>query len=195
LLAREEWGNVCSSRAYDDIESKTPMANIDNVKAVFRITPARLKALVQAFPEDLLRRAPAPGEWSPVEVLQHLIFADPLFTARTRAALAGDDQPAPAPSSTSDSPHVSALELVAQFEALRTETLEVLEQVKEEHFDIQIVHPRMGVMTLHNMLSYWGGHDLMHLIQIEQAVMQPFIPDSGPWQINFAKHILNAPGT
>ena len=49
----------------------------------------------------------------------------------------------------------------------------------------------MGLMTLHQMLNYWGGHDLMHLIQIEQAVMQPFIPASGPWQVNFAKHIFN----
>jgi hypothetical protein len=44
-------------------------------------------------------------------------------------------------------------------------------------------------------LNYWGGHDLMHLIQIEQAVMQPFIPDSGPWYVNFAKHIPNPDAT
>jgi uncharacterized damage-inducible protein DinB len=165
------------------------MADINNVKAVFRITPARLKALFQAFPDDLLRREPAPGEWSPIQVLHHLISADRLFTARTRAALVGDDQPAM--SSASEVPDVSALELVAQFEALRNETLALLEQVNEEHFEIEIMHPRMGLMTLHNMLNYWGGHDLMHLIQIEQAVMQPFIPVSGPWQVNFAKHILN----
>jgi len=169
------------------------MTNIDNVKAVFRITPARLKALMQAFPDDLLRRAPAPGEWSPIEVLQHLIFADRLFTARTKAALAGEASPT-LPSS-SEVPDLPALELVAQFEAARTETLELLEQVKDEHLTIEIMHPRMGLMTLGNMLNYWGGHDLMHLIQIEQAVMQPFIPASGPWQVNFAKHILNGDAT
>lgn len=164
------------------------MANLDNVKAVFRITPARLRALMQAFPEDLLHRAPAEGEWSPIEVLRHLISADRLFTARTNAALAGQELVPPA---EVDYTGISAIDLCDQFDALRQETLALLETLTDDHLTRELVHPRMGLVTLDNLLNYWGGHDLMHLIQIEQAVMQPFIPASGPWHVNFAKHVAN----
>jgi hypothetical protein len=187
---REEWSTFYSSR---DFERKPLMADINNVKAVFRITPARLRALMQAFPEDLLHRAPAPGEWSPIEVLRHLIDADRLLAARTRAALAGEDQPSPL--AALENKDASPLELVAQFEALRAETLILLDEIQEEQLSLPHTHPTMGLVSLHNLLSYWGGHDLMHLVQIEQALMQPFIPDSGPWHVRFAKHIPNPDAT
>jgi hypothetical protein len=44
--------------------------------------------------------------------------------------------------------------------------------------------------------SEWAGHDLMHLVQAERAVMQAFIPGSGPWRRYFSDHdadVLPAP--
>jgi hypothetical protein len=41
-----------------------------------------------------------------------------------------------------------------------------------------------------NLLHEWGGHDLMHLVQAEQALMQPFIDGDGcgPWEVYFTQH-------
>lgn len=48
-------------------------------------------------------------------------------------------------------------------------------------------------MTLRELLNEWAAHDLMHLVQAERAVMQPFIPDSGLWRFYFADHDVEAP--
>src|SRR6187549_1467382 len=77
------------------IESRLILKDILLLKTTLRITPARLIALMQAFPDDLLSLAPAPGEWSPIEVLRHLIFAERTFTGRLEALLAGEEFPAP----------------------------------------------------------------------------------------------------
>jgi len=42
------------------------------------------------------------------------------------------------------------------------------------------------------MLQYWAGHDLMHTVQAERAVMQPFIEAAGPWRPAFADHDVGA---
>ena len=49
---------------------------------------------------------------------------------------------------------------------------------------------RMAVssITLAELLHEWAGHDLMHTVQAERALMQPFIAGCGPWQPYFADH-------
>lgn len=50
-------------------------------------------------------------------------------------------------------------------------------------------------VTLREMLNEWAGHDLMHTVQAELAVMQPFITASGPWRGYFADHDAGAVGS
>jgi len=38
------------------------------------------------------------------------------------------------------------------------------------------------------MLNEWAAHDLMHTVQAERALMQPFIPGSGAWRVYFREH-------
>jgi hypothetical protein len=169
------------------------MATLTELKSILRATPNRLATLVQNVPGDLLNRIPAPDEWSAAMVLKHLVDADrDVFPARIKALLAGEEF-GPLIAGTGDF-SVAPLDLVAQFEALRAENLILLEQVTPEHFDRMATHPRMGRVSMLNVLNYWGGHDLMHLVQMEQALMQVFIADSGPWHVNFAKHVANSEG-
>jgi hypothetical protein len=37
-------------------------------------------------------------------------------------------------------------------------------------------------------LHEWVAHDLMHLVQAERALLQPFIQGSGPWRPFFADY-------
>ena len=48
-------------------------------------------------------------------------------------------------------------------------------------------------MTLEQLLNEWAGHDLMHTVQAERALMQPFIAGSGPWRGYFADHEAKGP--
>ena len=40
----------------------------------------------------------------------------------------------------------------------------------------------LGVVSLRELLNEWAAHDMMHIVQAERAIMQPFIAASGPWR-------------
>jgi hypothetical protein len=48
-------------------------------------------------------------------------------------------------------------------------------------------------VTLRELLSEWAAHDTMHIVQAERALMQAFIPGSGPWRRHFADHDVDLP--
>jgi len=53
-------------------------------------------------------------------------------------------------------------------------------------------HPEYGAVTLRDLLNLWAAHDLQHLVQAEEALMQAFIPGTGPWRWEFADHEVDA---
>ena len=53
-------------------------------------------------------------------------------------------------------------------------------------------HPEFGTVTLAMLVNLWAAHDLQHTVQAEEALMQAFIPATGPWRFEFAAH--EAPG-
>jgi hypothetical protein len=70
----------------------------------------------------------------------------------------------------------------------RARSLASLELVSEADLDRTARHPELGRVTLREMLNEWAAHDLMHTVQAERAVIQPFIVESGPWRSYFANH-------
>jgi hypothetical protein len=165
---------------------------LTDLTAVLTTTPPRWNQLTQTFPEDLLRRQPLPGEWSALECLQHFIDTErSVFLPRVEALLTGKDSfPGyfPDESGTPLSDSVAPADLAAEFAALRTENLKLVERITPADLDRQTTHAELGVVSLSELLHEWGGHDLMHLVQAEQALMQPFIDGCGAWQPYFVKH-------
>jgi hypothetical protein len=49
-------------------------------------------------------------------------------------------------------------------------------------------HSELGVVTLEELLHEWAAHDLMHTVQAERAILQPFVIGSGPWRSYFQDH-------
>ncbi|MGJ3240108.1 MAG: DinB family protein [Anaerolineae bacterium] len=161
--------------------------------AVLSTTPGRWFALTETFSERSLRRRPAPQEWSALECLQHLIDLDrKVFPQRVRALLAGEDFPAFFPDEDGSAlrDDISAVSLASEFESLRQENLTLLDQITPADLAKTATHAELGQVTLSNLLHEWGGHDLMHLVQAEQALMQPFIEGCGPWQVYFTQHTI-----
>lgn len=164
---------------------------LDNLKAVLSTTPQRWHQLTQDFPEDLLRRKPLKGEWSALECLVHLIDVEAIFFSRAQSFLAGENFPAfdPDTQGTQLSDAVSATQVASQFDAARTDSLKLIDTITEDDLVREANHSELGLVTLSQMLHEWGGHDLMHTVQAEQAMMQPFIEGCGAWQSFFADHI------
>lgn len=166
--------------------------------AVLTATPKRWLDLTTRLPEDLLVRAPAPGEWSALACLQHLVDTERwVFPARVGHLLAGRDFPAFDPDSQGSAPAatMSAPALAQEFAALRQQGLEALAAVTPADLARRARHAELGPVSLGELLHEWAGHDLMHTVQAERALMQPFIAGCGPWLPYFADHWLGrAPG-
>ena len=147
--------------------------------------------MAETTPESLLERAPAPGEWSAKECLGHLLDAERgVFPVRVRAFLAGQDFRSYDPDAEG-SPLVQRTtgELASEFALLRTASLADLAAVTAADLDRTARHSALGEVTLGQMVHEWAAHDLMHTVQAERAMMQPFIEACGPWREFFTDHI------
>lgn len=164
-------------------------------RAVLVTTPARWQSLTDALPAHLLAGSPAPGEWSALSCLQHLVDTEQwAFPVRVRAFLESRDFPAFDPDTQGTKPdaRVDVRELAAHFSRIRTRSLEILAAVAESDLSRTARHAELGPVSLAELLHEWAGHDLMHTVQAERAVMQSFIRGTGPWRPYFADHDVEA---
>src|SRR4051794_17339488 len=163
---------------------------LPSVQAVLETTAPCWLTLAAALPTDLLHRSPAPGEWSAVECLHHLCDAErDVFTVRVRAFLAGQNlTPYDPVAQASDDAGETPLALAEGFARLRQESLSLLAQVQPADLNREVIHEEYGPVQLAELLHQWAAHDLVHTVQAERALMQPFVAGSGPWRPGFAAH-------
>jgi hypothetical protein len=164
-------------------------------RAVLQTTPERWLRLGESLPVELLTLPPAPKEWSALECLQHLVDTEKtVFAARVKFLLAGQDFPAFDPDSQGTRPDLTQppLELAHTFNTMRQESLALMAQLSEADLERRARHQELGPVTLRELLHEWAGHDLMHTVQAERALLQPFIRGCGPWQKYFADHLIKS---
>lgn len=169
---------------------------IEDVQAVLSITPERWQRLVSAVSADLLARSPLEGEWSALACLRHLLDAEHfIFPVRVKAFLAGRNFDDFDPNQQhADSATQTADQLVATFARDRQENLLLFKIIKSSDLERTLQHPRLDTVTLSQLLHNWAAHDLMHTVQAERALMQPFIHASGPWHVFYKDHEVEVPG-
>ncbi len=125
-----------------------------------------------ALGDELARWRPAPGEWSANECLGHVIEADRRgFAGRIRRILAADgvaeqgwDQIAVAAARRDHERTV--VEVLAEFEAGRTEAIALVGSLTSAELERFAVHDRVGRVTVANLLHEWVFHDRNHIRQL-----------------------------
>ena len=160
--------------------------------SVLLTTPQRWQELVATLPAELLTLAPSPGEWSALECLQHLVDTERMvFPLRVGYLLAEQDFPAFDPDAQGSAPVTaqSPADIVADFMRLRTDALALFDTVTVADLTKRARHQELGMVTLSELIHEWAAHDLMHTVQAERALMQPFIRGCEPWQAYFADHM------
>jgi hypothetical protein len=70
----------------------------------------------------------------------------------------------------------------------RATNLGVLAGLTSADLDRAGRHPEYGMIPLRVILNAWTAHDLQHTVQAEEAMMQEFIPETGPFRFRFADH-------
>jgi hypothetical protein len=169
---------------------------VDRARAVLATTPERWGRLAASVPLELLGRPPAPGEWSALDCLRHLLETErQVFPVRVEALLAGRDFAAFDPDAQgSRAPAGDPAAMAAEFAGLRVRSVALLAGLKDTDLARTARHAELGPVTMRELLNEWVGHDLMHTVQAERALMQPFLAASGPWRGYFADHDVEAPG-
>jgi hypothetical protein len=168
---------------------------MDNIltfaRSVLETTPKHWIRLAEGLPDELLGRPPALGEWSALECLHHLVDTErDVFPARIGFLMEGKDFPAfdPDAQGSKIQKEKAPIELAREFERLREKALQWFEKISAADLDRQARHSELGMVTLEELLNEWAAHDLMHTVQAERALMQPFIAGSGPWKQYFSDH-------
>lgn len=165
------------------------------VRPILETTPARWASLTKAISFESLSEAPAAGQWSALECLQHLIDVERVFQSRLLAFREGrdfsnfnpDEEGTQRKDTASDQ---LALDLADEFTRLRVESLRQLASITPDDYALRSRHSELGPVTLDQMLNEWAVHDLNHTVQAEEALMQPFIKACGPWRKYFTAHTI-----
>jgi len=160
---------------------------------VLETTPQRWTQLASMLPPELFERKPAPKEWSAYDCLSHIVDTErSVFPLRVGYLLRGEDFPAhnPGEEGKSLAGKPTSVELADEFVRLRTGSLALLSKVGEGDLSRTARHQELGMVTLGEMIHEWAGHDLMHTVQGERAILQPFIEGCGPWKRYFSDHTV-----
>jgi hypothetical protein len=134
-------------------------------------TPARLQQIAAVLKERI-NALPAPGKWSPREIIIHLADCELTFAFRYRQALAEDNhviQPFDQDRWAKSYDAFDAAQALSTFAALREWNLTLLRSLTPEQLAKRVSHPERGTMVLRTIVETAAGHDLNHLRQLEAA--------------------------
>jgi hypothetical protein len=134
-------------------------------------TTGRVQSLMTAIGEKRAGEAPAPGKWSPREIVAHLADCELVFGFRLRQTLAEDNPDVQAFDQekwAATYAAYSAPAALATFTALREWNLALLRSLPREAFQRKMTHAERGEMSFQTVVETMGGHDLNHLVQLER---------------------------
>ena len=155
-------------------ESRPPIAP-DRIAELLAASSTIVVAELLALGDEAGWR-PEPGEWSANECVGHLIEAERRgFAGRIRHILSVSANRPPVHLDAWDPPAVAAArrddlrsgaELAAEFEALRTDSLQLLRGLHASDLERAGDHPEVGLLRVDELLGEWVHHDRNHVRQM-----------------------------
>lgn len=141
------------------------------VEAILADTANRLGSLLETIGPRKAALSPAPGKWSPAEILCHLADCELVFAFRLRQTLA-EDAPAIQPFDqekwAAKYPGVQASQALEVFTAMRGWNLQLIATSLPGAANRPVTHPERGAMTFGDIVATMAGHDLNHLAQLQK---------------------------
>ena len=147
----------------------------DDPVAVLRESLEEVTRLVADAAPRQLNQSPAPGEWSPREVLNHLADSDLVHATRLRMivtqdrpTIVGYDQDAwTARFSGLDA---DASETLERWLALRRANVRMYESLSPDEWERVGLHSERGPESVRLNVQLLAGHDRMHLDQFRRGL-------------------------
>ena len=138
---------------------------------VLAATPGEIGKLIMAIGAEKEDTAPAPGKWSPAEIIAHLADCELVFGFRLRQTLAENGpviQPFDQEKWAATYIGVPAKQALEVFSALRGWNLRLIGLALPEASNRPVTHPERGTMTFLTIVETMAGHDLNHLAQLKR---------------------------
>jgi hypothetical protein len=159
---------------------------------ILQRTPAVLKAQLSGLDDAWILPNEGPDTFSPYDVVGHMLHGEitdwrprieRLLAHGTAMAFDTFDRFA----MYEESKGKSMNDLLSQFDEKRKNNIEwfVSLNLQEADLNKEGMHPKLGVVTLRNLLSTWVIHDLTHIAQINRVMAKQLKTDMGPWQEYF----------
>jgi hypothetical protein len=151
-------------------------------------TPTVLKTLLTGLNDEWIINNEGAETFSPYDVVGHLIHGEKTdWPLRIRRVL---DFGTTKPFDSFDrfamyeeSKGKTIDQMLDEFEAVRKQNINWFKslQLTENDFDKKGMHPRLGEVTLRNLLATWVVHDLTHIAQITRVMAKQYKTEIGPW--------------
>jgi hypothetical protein len=141
------------------------------LEAILSATSHEIANKLQMIGPDRTNEPPAPGKWSPAEIVCHLADCEVAFAFRLRQTLAEDHhvlQPFDQEKWAATYKEISAKDALAAFTALRIWNLLLIKQTLATSASKAVTHPERGTMTFQTIVETMAGHDLNHLAQLKR---------------------------
>ena len=141
------------------------------VLEILAATPSALESLTVAIGSARIATPPAPGKWTPAEILCHLADCEVAFGFRLRQTLAQDNhvmQPFDQEKWAALYPRITAQQALAAFAAMREWNLILIRNAPASATSKPVSHPERGTMTFTTILETMAGHDINHVKQLEK---------------------------
>ncbi len=144
-----------------------------SLETVLAASPSALAEIVEALGPDRISVSPAPGKWSPAQVLCHLADCELAFAFRLRQTLAEEHhvlQPFDQDRWATHYDKIPANQALAAFTAMREWNLILIRQALSTAAAKPVTHPERGSMTFLTLVETMAGHDLNHITQLKKLV-------------------------
>jgi hypothetical protein len=141
------------------------------VQEILAATPDTLAELMEAIGPAKSTFAPAPGKWSPAEIVCHLADCEFVFGFRLRQTLAEDNhtiQPFDQEKWAVQYGGIPAAQALEVFNAARGWNLQLVRNALPKAADRAVTHPERGAMTFQTIVETMAGHDLNHIAQLQR---------------------------
>ena len=162
--------------------------DLDKSLEILERTPAVLNTLLSGLHKDWVMHNEGPETFSPYDVLGHLIHGEKTdWTVRTKMILEFSTGKTFEPwnrfAQFEESKGKTMQQLLDEFTAIRKKNMNWFNalHLTEADLDKKGMHPKLGEVSLRNLLATWVVHDLTHIGQITRVMAKQYKEEMGPW--------------
>ena len=162
--------------------------NIVQAIEILQRTPGTLDALLAYLSEEWIINNEGPETFSPYDVVGHMVHGEKRdWTERIKMILEHGNTKSFVPydrfAMYTESKGKTMGQLLDEFSELRKKNIAWLLSLDltEADLDRKGMHPKLGEVTLRNLLATWVIHDLTHIAQVTRVMAKQLKTDMGPW--------------